>query len=79
MGSDTESESGERRKLNFTDNLDVVFNYLSSNRYPVNFSRDDKKQLRRKSKNFIIKDSALLYKLNGNMHFFLYSFIVCRD
>ena len=51
----------------FFDNLDNVFNYLSSQTYPANFTRDERKQLRRKAKNFLIRNSVLFYILNGKI------------
>ena len=68
MASDSVPDSSEKTKQAFTDNLDVVFNYVRSKTYPENFSREDKKQLRRKAKNFVIQDSSLLYRLNGNVY-----------
>ena len=62
-----ETESGQKTTKRFVENLDDVFSYLSSQSYPDGFTRDDKKRLRRKAKNFLIKDSALFYNLNGKI------------
>ena len=85
MESETDIETKQKNTKCFLDNIEIVFNYLSSNTYPEGFSRDDKKQLRRKTKNFSIQDSVLYYNMNGmniftfKSFFFFYTEHVYKD
>ena len=76
MASDSESNACAKTKKTFTDNLDDVFNEVRSKTYPENFSREDKKQLRRKAKNFTVQDSSLLYLVNGNVYIQICEFLI---
>lgn len=52
-----ETEGSDR----FADNVRNIFDYCLNQAYPEGLSRDQKKEFRRKCRNFTIEDGALLY------------------
>ncbi|PIK39503.1 putative gypsy retrotransposon integrase-like protein 1-like [Apostichopus japonicus] len=52
-----ETEGSDR----FADNVRNIFDYCLNQAYPEGLSRDQKKEFRRKCRNFTIKDGALFY------------------
>ena len=73
----------------FMDNIDHVLTYLKDSTYPAGFSRTQKKELRRKTQNFCIREGVFYYKHRGKIFSKCYSiswelkitnlyFIICK-
>ena len=44
------------------ENIDLIFDYVVHNKYPIGFSKNEKANLRRLSKNYLARSGQLFYK-----------------
>ena len=59
-----ENENEKRKSLN----LNNIFEFLLNKKYPTGFTKSDKRELRRQSKRFEIKDATLYYVARGTIY-----------
>ena len=49
----------------FIDNIDGIFKYISTQQYLSSLTKEQKKDLKPKARNFSMKESTLYYQLRG--------------